>query len=82
MGVITWIVLGLIAGVLAKMLMPGRDPGGYIITIFLGIAGAFCAGWIGGLLGLNIPAGEFSVMGIVAATLGATGLLAVYRVLR
>jgi len=60
MGIIAWIVLGLIAGVLAKMIMPGRDPGGIIVTILIGIAGALVGGFVfslfggGGVTGVNL----------------------------
>src|SRR5436305_15277086 len=66
MGIIAWIVLGLIAGVLAKMIMPGRDPGGIIVTILLGIAGALVGGFVfslfggGGVTGVNLG----SILGV------------------
>ena len=53
MGILAWIVLGLIAGLLAKLLMPGRDPGGIIITILLGIGGALVGGFLGTRLGFG-----------------------------
>ncbi|AXQ29215.1 GlsB/YeaQ/YmgE family stress response membrane protein [Solimonas sp. K1W22B-7] len=81
MGFISWIVLGLIAGVLAKYLMPGRDPGGFIITILLGVGGAFVGGWVGTQLGIASFNG-FTLQGILVATGGAVLLLALYRVLR
>lgn len=71
------IVLGGIAGALAKLLMPGKDPGGCIITILLGIAGALLASFLGKLLGLY-QAGEPS--GFVAAVVGAFIILLIYRV--
>jgi len=52
MGILTWIIMGLIVGILAKWIMPGKDPGGFIVTILIGIAGAFVGGFIGSLLGL------------------------------
>lgn len=70
MGVIAWIVFGLIVGVIAKLLMPGRDPGGFIITILLGIVGALVGGFLGRALGWyapNQPAGY--LMSIVGAML-------------
>ena len=73
---IGWIVIGLVAGVLGKLIMPGRDPGGFIVTILLGIAGAALAGFLGQRLGYYRP-GEGA--GWIAATLGAIILLAVYR---
>jgi uncharacterized membrane protein YeaQ/YmgE (transglycosylase-associated protein family) len=81
MGIISWIVLGLIAGLLAKALMPGRDPGGLFITIVLGIAGAFVGGWIGTQLGIASFSG-FTLEGILVATGGAVVLLVLYRLLK
>ena len=75
-GIIVWIVIGGIAGAIAKLLMPGRDPGGCIITIFLGIAGALVAGFIGQQVGWYKP-GEGA--GFVAAIVGAFVLLLFYR---
>ncbi len=80
MGVITWIVVGLIAGALAKLVMPGDDPGGVIVTILIGVAGAFVGGFIVGLLGGTGVTG-FSIWSILVATLGAIVLLAVYRLI-
>jgi len=77
-GVIGWIVIGGIAGALAKLLMPGRDPGGCIITILLGIAGALLAGWIGQKIGWY-HSGEGA--GFVAAVVGAFIILGVYRLI-
>ncbi len=77
MGVLGWILFGLIVGILAKAIMPGRDPGGVVITILLGIAGALLGGWIGQVLGLY-PTAEHGG-GIVMSILGAIALLAVYR---
>ena len=76
MGVLGWILFGLIVGVLAKLIMPGRDPGGVIITILLGVAGAFLGGWIGHALGWY-SAGEGP--GIIMSVIGAVILLAIYR---
>ena len=76
-GIIGWIFFGLIVGIIAKLLMPGRDPGGFIITIVLGIVGAMVGGWLGrslGMYGPDQPAGFFM------ALLGAVILLAIYRV--
>ena len=77
-GIIGWIVIGGIAGGIAKLLMPGRDPGGCIITILLGVVGAFVAGWLGQQLGWYGP-GEGA--GFLAAIVGAFLILLVYRVL-
>ena len=81
MGILTWIVLGLIAGVLAKLLMPGRDPGGIIVTILLGIAGALVGGFISTKLGYGTVTG-FNFGSVVIAVLGAILLLILYRVVR
>ena len=81
MGIISWIVLGLIAGLLARIIMPGRDPGGVIITIVLGVAGAFVGGWLGTRLGIAIFDG-FPIQGVLVATVGAIVLLTIYRLLR
>ncbi len=80
MGILTWIILGLIAGVLAKLLMPGDDPGGFIITILLGIAGALVGGFIASALGLGGVTGV-NLGSIVIAILGAVLLLLIYRML-
>jgi uncharacterized membrane protein YeaQ/YmgE (transglycosylase-associated protein family) len=74
--ILGWLVIGLVAGVLGKLLMPGRDPGGFIITIVIGIAGAVLAGYVGRAMGYY-QAGQSA--GWIAATLGAVVLLAVYR---
>lgn len=76
MGILGWILFGLIAGVIAKLVMPGRDPGGFIITILLGIAGAFLGGFLGRALGFY---GEGEPAGMLMAILGAIILLAIYR---
>ncbi|MBA5762420.1 GlsB/YeaQ/YmgE family stress response membrane protein [Vibrio sp. 404] len=78
MGVISWIILGLIAGALAKWLMPGEDGGGWIATMVLGIAGAFVGGFLGGLLGFG-GADGVNIGSIVTATLGAFVLLFLYN---
>jgi len=75
-GFIGWIFFGLIVGVIAKLLMPGRDPGGFVITILLGIAGAVLGGWIGQALGLYGPQQS---AGFFMALLGSILLLFLYR---
>ena len=77
MGIIWTIIIGLAAGVVAKLLMPGRDPGGFIITILLGIAGAFVATYLGQAIGWY-RAGEGA--GFIGAVVGAIILLVVYRI--
>ena len=79
MGVLGWVLFGLIVGIVAKLLMPGRDPGGFIITTLLGIVGAVIGGFLGRSLGLYGP-GEPA--GFLMATLGAVVLLFLYRMLR
>jgi uncharacterized membrane protein YeaQ/YmgE (transglycosylase-associated protein family) len=79
-GIIAWIVVGLIAGALAKWVMPGPDPGGIIVTILIGIAGAFVGGYVLSLLGGPGMSGV-SLGSILTATLGAIILLAVYRLI-
>lgn len=78
-GFIGWIIIGIVAGVLGKLIMPGKDPGGFIVTILLGIAGALLAGFVGQAVGFY-SAGEGA--GWVGATLGAIVLLAIYRVVK
>lgn len=77
-GVIGWIVFGLIVGVIAKLLMPGRDPGGFIITILIGIAGALLGGWLGRALGWYGP-GQGA--GFLMSLVGAIILLGLYHML-
>ncbi|NNM32798.1 MAG: GlsB/YeaQ/YmgE family stress response membrane protein [Gemmatimonadetes bacterium] len=78
MGLVYMVVLGLIAGAIAKLLMPGKDPGGLIITMFLGIAGSVVGGYLGQFLGLT-GGGPVGLLGSVA---GAMILLAGYRVMK
>ena len=79
MGILLWILFGLIAGVIAKFLMPGSDPGGWIVTILLGIAGAFVGGFIGRAIFGAGQTGGFSWSGMITAVLGAMLLLFLYR---
>lgn len=81
MGWLSWIVLGLIAGALAKLIMPGRDPGGFIVTILIGIAGGVVGGFVGTRLGFGGVNG-FDFASIVTAVIGAVALLFIYRVLK
>jgi uncharacterized membrane protein YeaQ/YmgE (transglycosylase-associated protein family) len=78
MAILSWIVFGLVVGIIAKLLMPGRDPGGFIITILLGIAGALVGGFIGRAMGFYGP--EQSA-GWLLSIGGAIVLLALYRML-
>jgi uncharacterized membrane protein YeaQ/YmgE (transglycosylase-associated protein family) len=77
-GVIGWIIFGLIVGVVAKLLMPGRDPGGIIVTMALGIAGALLGGFIGRALGWY---GENDGAGFLMSLVGAVLLLWIYRLM-
>jgi uncharacterized membrane protein YeaQ/YmgE (transglycosylase-associated protein family) len=79
--IVVWIVVGLIAGILAKWAMPGPDPGGVVVTALIGIIGGFIGGWVLNLLGFAGSMGSFSVGSILTATLGAIILLAIYRLL-
>jgi uncharacterized membrane protein YeaQ/YmgE (transglycosylase-associated protein family) len=81
MGILSWIVFGLIAGVLAKWIMPGKDPGGFIITIVIGVAGAVVGGYIGTMLGFGDVTG-FNFRSFFVAIGGALLLLFVYRKLK
>jgi len=78
MGILAWIVVGLIAGALAKLIMPGDDPGGIIVTILIGIVGAFVGGFVVNLVG-GAGVSGFNFWSILVATLGAIILLAIYR---
>jgi uncharacterized membrane protein YeaQ/YmgE (transglycosylase-associated protein family) len=75
-GVLGWILFGLIAGVIAKLIMPGRDPGGFVVTMLLGIAGALVGGFVGRALGLY---GEGEAAGLILSVIGAIILLGIYR---
>lgn len=79
MHIIGMIIVGLIVGALAKLFMPGKDPGGIIVTILLGIAGSFVAGFLGRAVGLYRDPN--SGPGIIASIIGAMILLAIYRVI-
>ena len=80
MGIFLWIVFGLIAGAIAKFLTPGRDPGGCIITIIIGVVGALLGGWIATLLGFGGISG-FDIRSLVIAILGSVLLLFLWRML-
>jgi uncharacterized membrane protein YeaQ/YmgE (transglycosylase-associated protein family) len=82
MGIFAWIILGLLAGLIAKALLPGDDPGGFIITTLLGIAGALIGGFIVRALGFGDPIDEFfDISTWLGAIGGAALLLVLYRVL-
>jgi uncharacterized membrane protein YeaQ/YmgE (transglycosylase-associated protein family) len=82
MGILSWIVLGLVAGALAKWLMPGKDAGGWFMTMLLGIAGAFVGGYLGSFLGAGVTGGGLNIASIGTATAGAFVLLFVYRLIK
>jgi uncharacterized membrane protein YeaQ/YmgE (transglycosylase-associated protein family) len=79
MGILWTLVIGLVAGIVAKLLMPGKDPGGFIITMLLGIAGAFVATYLGQAVGWY-EAGQGA--GFIGAVVGAVILLVIYRLVR
>lgn len=78
MTILGWIIFGLLAGIVAKLLMPGKDPGGIIVTILLGIAGALLGGWVGTLLKI----GGGTIISFVLAVVGAMLLLGIYRLIK
>lgn len=78
MGWLAWIVFGLIAGIAAKFIMPGRDPGGLIVTILIGIVGALLGGWLATQFGLGAVTG-FDIKSFIIAVVGSLILLFIYR---
>ena len=78
-GILGWLLIGLVAGALGKLIMPGKDPGGIIVTILIGIAGALLAFYLTPLLKLNIQ--DSTWQAYAAATVGAVVLLAIYRLI-
>ncbi|MEK7952287.1 GlsB/YeaQ/YmgE family stress response membrane protein [Luteolibacter soli] len=81
MGIISWVFLGLVAGALAKFIMPGKDPGGILVTIILGIVGAILGGFLASFMGMG-KVESFDLGGIFIATVGAILLLVGYRMFR
>ena len=79
MGIIVALIIGLFIGIIAKFLMPGRDPGGFFVTALLGIAGSMTASFLGGAMGMYAP-GEPA--GFIASVIGAMVLLGIYRVMK
>jgi uncharacterized membrane protein YeaQ/YmgE (transglycosylase-associated protein family) len=79
MSIIAWILFGLIVGIIAKLLMPGRDPGGFFITILLGIAGSLLGGFVGRALGMYQPGHRGA--GWILSVIGAIVILAIYRLI-
>ncbi|EMN3917364.1 TPA: GlsB/YeaQ/YmgE family stress response membrane protein [Citrobacter amalonaticus] len=82
MGIIAWIVFGLIAGVIAKLLMPGRDGGGFILTCILGIIGAVVGGWLATMFGIGGTISGFNLHSFLVAVVGAIVVLGVFRLVR
>ncbi|MER5741456.1 MULTISPECIES: GlsB/YeaQ/YmgE family stress response membrane protein [unclassified Streptomyces] len=82
MGIIAWILIGLLAGLIAKALMPGKDPGGIIITMLIGIAGGLLGGWLGKVIfGVDSIDGFFDLSTWIAAIVGSMILLGLYRLI-
>lgn len=81
MNILAWLVFGLIAGAIAKLLVPGRDPGGWIVTMALGIVGAFVGGWIGARVWGSEGVTGFDLHSFGLAVLGAGVLLVLYRII-
>lgn len=81
MGIISWIIFGLIAGIIAKWIMPGRDGGGFILTAVLGVIGAVVGGWISTLFGFGKVDG-FNIGSFAVAVVGAIVVLWIYRKVR
>ncbi|MBK8256075.1 MAG: GlsB/YeaQ/YmgE family stress response membrane protein [Polyangiaceae bacterium] len=80
MDIVSWLVFGLIAGVIAKIIMPGRDPGGWIITIGLGIGGSYLGGYLSRKLNIAPAAPGFNFVSLGTAVAGAVILLLAYRI--
>ncbi|XCW69257.1 GlsB/YeaQ/YmgE family stress response membrane protein [Kosakonia cowanii] len=82
MGILAWILFGLIAGVIAKFIMPGRDGGGFILTCVLGIVGAVVGGWLATMFGYGGDITGFNMHSFIVAVIGAIVVLAVFRLVR
>lgn len=82
MGIIAWIIFGLIAGVIAKLLMPGRDGGGFILSCILGIVGAVVGGWLATMFGIGGSISGFNLHSFLVAVVGAIVVLVIFRLLR
>ncbi len=80
--IIIWLVLGLVSGIVAKFLLPGKDGGGLISTVLIGIAGSFLGGYLGNHFGITSEVGGLSVMSFVTAIVGALALLIALRILK
>ncbi|EKB2946081.1 GlsB/YeaQ/YmgE family stress response membrane protein [Escherichia coli] len=82
MGIIAWIIFGLIAGIIAKLIMPGRDGGGFCLTCILGIVGAVVGGWLATMFGIGGSISGFNLHSFLVAVVGAILVLGVFRLLR
>ncbi|MGY9187069.1 GlsB/YeaQ/YmgE family stress response membrane protein [Citrobacter freundii] len=82
MGIIAWIIFGLIAGVIAKLIMPGRDGGGFILTCILGVVGAVVGGWLATMFGIDGDVSGFNLHSFLVAVVGAIVVLGVFRLVR
>ncbi|KPI20599.1 MULTISPECIES: GlsB/YeaQ/YmgE family stress response membrane protein [unclassified Streptomyces] len=82
MGILGWILVGLVAGIIAKLLMPGRDPGGCVVTPLIGIAGGLLGGWLGKIIfGVDSIDGFFELSTWIAAIVGSLIILLIYRLI-
>ncbi len=81
MGILSWIVFGLIAGAIAKFIMPGKDPGGILLTIVIGIVGGLLGGWLGSSVFGSTGVSGFNLMSFVWAIIGSLILLIIYRLI-
>lgn len=81
MGILSWIILGLLAGLIAKAIRPGKDPGGWIVTIIIGLLGSVVGGWIGSALGWG-TVNEFSIRTLLLSTGGAVIVLWIFALLK
>ena len=81
MGILSWILIGFVAGLIAKVILPGKDPGGLIITIVIGIVGGLLGGFLGSKLGLGTVSG-FDIRSVLLAVGGALILLILYRLIK
>jgi uncharacterized membrane protein YeaQ/YmgE (transglycosylase-associated protein family) len=82
MSLVAWIVLGLLAGIIAKALVPGRDPGGCFLTIVIGVVGALLGGWLSTVLGYGGLSGRLDWRNLIIAVLGSVVLLILLRLVR
>lgn len=81
MGILSWFILGLVAGIIARIVMPGKDPGGLLLTIIIGITGAFLGGFVASRIGFSSITG-FDLRSLIIAVGGAVLLLVIYRVVK